>query len=100
MTIFLYVLSVINILFSIISAIPCLMAGVMSMDSPQAQKDPLAIFLCLTILTFPVVCFLCGIFLPILAYFKQYILGLIIGFFPIIEAVSVILFMFIMDSGK
>lgn len=100
MTIFLYVLSVINILFSIISAIPCLMAGGMSMDSPQAQKDPIAIFLCLTILTFPVVCFLCGISLPILAHFKQHTWGIILGAWPTIEAIAVILFMLMIDTGR
>lgn len=100
MSIFLYIFCFINILLAVISFVPCLMAGGMSMDSPQAQKDPIAIALCLIILTFPIVCLICGLALPVLAYFKQYSLGLILAVLPFIEAISVILFMFMIDSGK
>lgn len=100
MNILLMLLAVFNLVFAVVSFVPCLMGGAMSMDSPQAQKDPLAAVLCITILTFPIVCLLCGLALPVLSYFKQYTIGLILGFLPIIEAAGVILFMFIMDSGK
>lgn len=100
MNVLLISLAVFNLVFAVVSFVPCIMGGVMSMDSPQAQKDPFAITFCLLMLTFPIVCLICGLSLPLLIYFKQHIPGLIVGFFPIIEAILVILFMLIMDSGK
>jgi hypothetical protein len=100
MNILLLLLAIFNLVFAVVSFVPCIMGGVMGMDSPQAQKDPLAITFSILFLTFPIVSLLCGLALPILSYFKQYTIGLILGFLPIIEAAGVILFMFIMDSGK
>ena len=85
-----FVLCVFNIFFAIISFVPCLMGGVMGMASPQAQKDPLSIILCILFLTFPLVCLICGFLCPILNHFKWNIAAVVLGLFPILEAVSVI----------
>jgi hypothetical protein len=74
-------LSLFNFLFGIISFLPCLMAGLMSMDSPQAQNSLLAHIIMYIMLSFPLVCWVCSI-LPY--YFPKY--DIHISFFPIVEA--------------
>jgi len=58
-------LSSFNIVLALISAIPCLMAGAMSMDSPQAQNSILAHAVAYLVLSFPLVSLICGI-IPLL----------------------------------
>jgi hypothetical protein len=74
-------LSLFNFLFGIISFIPCLMAGLMSMDSPQAQHSLLAHIMMYIMLSFPLVCWTCSV-LPY--YFRKY--DIYISLFPIVEA--------------
>ena len=61
------------------SFIPCLMAGAMSMDSPQAQHSVLAHLVMYIFLSFPFVCWVCG---GLSYYLKSWVLGLL----PICEA--------------
>jgi hypothetical protein len=74
--------AIINLVLSIVSFIPCLMAGVMSMDSPQATSDPLAIGVCCIFLTFPIVCLVCGILPFVLRNLAVYIVLI-----PIVEII-------------
>ena len=74
-------LSSFNIILALISAIPCLMAGAMSMDSPQAQNSVVAHAVAYLILSFPLVSLVCGI-LPFLFTTKW---ATAIAVFPIIE---------------
>lgn len=90
MSIVAYIFCVINLVLAVISFVPCLMAGGMSMDSPQAQKDPFAITLCILILSFPIVCLLCGILTPITNYFKWHYATVFFCVLPLLEAASVI----------
>jgi hypothetical protein len=53
-------LSFLNFLLGVISLLPCLMAGLMSMDSPQAQHSILAHIMMIVILSFPFVCWICS----------------------------------------
>jgi hypothetical protein len=69
-----------NIVLGLFSFIPCLMAGVMSMDSPQAQHSVVAHLVMYILLSFPLVCWTCA---GLSYYFKSWVLGL----FPICEAV-------------
>jgi hypothetical protein len=69
-----------NVLLGLISFMPCLMAGGMSMDSPQAQHSVLAHLVMYILLSFPLVCWICA---GLSYYFKSWMLGL----FPICEAV-------------
>lgn len=93
MSIVSYVFCVINIFLGLASIFPCIMGAAMGADSPQAQNDPWAIVLCYVFLTFPIVCFICGILPPIMHYFKMPVLVLLFGLWPWIQAVSVIGFM-------
>lgn len=90
------IFSVINILLSIVSFIPCLMAGVMSMDSPQAQNSWVAHAVSNTLLTFPLVCLICGIIPSFII--SRY--GLIISVIPICETVLFFLTLYILSNGK
>lgn len=83
-----------NLLFAVVSFVPCIMGGAMGMDSPQAQKDPFAILLSILFLTFPVVCLFCGILSPVFQYFKLSPLCVLVGVWPSIEAAIVILILF------
>jgi len=74
-------LSSFNIVLALISAIPCLMAGAMSMDSPQAQNSVLAHTVAYLVLSFPLVSLICGI-IPLLFTIKW---ATAIAVFPIIE---------------
>jgi hypothetical protein len=74
-------LSSFNIVLALISAIPCLMAGAMSMDSPQAQNSVLAHAVAYLVLSFPLVSLICGI-IPLLFTIKW---ATAIAVFPIIE---------------
>ena len=74
-------LSSFNIILALISAIPCLMAGAMSMDSPQAQNSFIAHAVAYLILSFPLVSLACGI-LPFLFTIKW---ATAIAVFPVIE---------------
>lgn len=53
-----------NLLFGAIAVPPCLMAGLMSMDSPQAQHSVGAHIACYSILSFPLVCWACSFWAP------------------------------------
>jgi len=55
------ILGFLTILLGLFSFIPCIIAGAMGMDSPQAQRDPLTIFICYSVLTFPLVSIISGI---------------------------------------
>lgn len=74
------ILSFLNLILGLVLFIPCLMVGAMSMDSPQAQNDPLAHIVSDIIMSFPLVCWFC-------AALSCFIRSWIIVFFPIIEAV-------------
>jgi hypothetical protein len=73
-------LVLLNILLGLVSFMPCIMAGAMSMDSPQAQESFWAHVICLMIMSFPLVCWACAV---LSYYFKSYLIGL----YPIIEAI-------------
>jgi len=83
-------LSSFNIVLALISAIPCLMAGAMSMDSPQAQNSVLAHAVAYLILSFPLVSLICGI-LPFLFTTKW---ATAIAVFPAIEISLVFLVLY------
>lgn len=53
-------LSIINYALAALSFLPCMMAGLMSMDSPQAQNSVLSHVFCCLILGFPIVCLVCS----------------------------------------
>jgi hypothetical protein len=71
-------------LASLLIAIPCLMAGVMSMDSPKAQNSTAAHMVCYTILSFPLVMMVCGI---LSAFILSGRLGLVVSLLPYIEVI-------------
>ena len=74
-------LSVINCALAVLSFLPCMMAGLMSMDSPQAQNSVLSHVLCCLILCFPIVCLVCSVV-------PEYInnkLSIYVALFPICE---------------
>jgi len=73
-------LSLCNFLLGAISLLPCLMAGLMSMDSPQAQHSILAHVIMVVILSFPFVCWICSA-LPY--YFSKW--SMYISLFPMVE---------------
>ena len=77
------VMCVVNVGIAVVSFMPCLMIAAMSMDSPQAQNNPMAVFVMWVIFTFPVVCAVCGL-LSLLSLWRGF-LGLI-GFVPFVEA--------------
>jgi hypothetical protein len=79
-----------NIVLGVVSFIPCMMGAAMGMDSPQAQSDQVAIFICWCFLSFPVVCVVCGL-LSLLGLWKGWLS--LIGLFPLLMAGSVIGFM-------
>ena len=85
------VLAFFNILLGLFSFIPCLMAGGMSMDSPQAQHSVLAHLVMYILLSFPLVCWICA---GLSYYFKSRALGL----FPICEAVLFITTLWIFSN--
>ena len=60
------------------------------MDSPQAQKDPLAITLSILFLTFPILCLICAFLSPICNAFKYNMLAIVFGVLPLVQAVGVI----------
>ena len=83
MKILINLLSLFNLIFGIVALLPCLMAGLMSMDSPQAQHSILAHLLMYLILSFPVVCWI----FSVLPYrFPKY--SIFISLFPTIEATT------------
>jgi len=94
-----YIFCVLNVFLALISIFPCIMGAAMGADSPQAQNNPLAIAMCYIFLTFPVVCFICGILPPVLNHFKMPILAVGFGLWPWIEAISVIGFMWFNDTN-
>jgi hypothetical protein len=76
-------LAAFNILLALISTIPCLMAGTMSMDSPQAQNSAIAHVVAYILLSFPLISLVCGI-LPFLFTTKW---AMTIALLPICEVV-------------
>lgn len=74
-------LSIINFILALVSFMPCLMAGGMSMDSPQAQNSVLSHFLCYLILSFPIIC----LFGSIVPQFIDNKFSIYIALFPICE---------------
>lgn len=99
MTILAWFLCIFNIFFAVISFVPCIMGGAMGMDSPQAQKDKMAIIFCILFLTFPIVCLICGILPVILNYFQMPITAVIFGLWPIFEAICVLTYMYCNESN-
>lgn len=93
MTLLTKVLAFFNLVLGVISFLPCLMAGLMSMDSPQAQDSILAHIIMWIILTFPVVCFVCSAISRTFNYWSFYIAA-----FPIIEAVLFFCLMWIFSK--
>lgn len=74
-------LSIINCALAVLSFLPCMMAGLMSMDSPQAQNSVLSHVFCCLILGFPIVCLVCSVV-------PEYInnkLSIYVALFPICE---------------
>lgn len=90
MTILSWVFFVFNVLLAGVSFVPCFMGGLMGMDSPQAQKNPIAIIICTLFLTFPLVCLLCGAACPILNYLGMPATSVIFGVWPLFEAALVL----------
>jgi hypothetical protein len=80
-----------NIVLGLFSFIPCLMAGAMSMDSPQAQNSTIAHLVMYIFLSFPLVCWICA---GLSYYFKSLALGL----FPMCEAVLFITTLWILSK--
>jgi len=74
------ILSILNFILAVISAVPCLMAGVMSMDSPKAQNSLVSHIVCRIILSFPVVCLVCAVVPQFIDKFSIFV-----AIFPIIE---------------
>jgi hypothetical protein len=93
MTFLTKILAFLNLIFGVVSFLPCLMAGLMSMDSPQAQDSILAHIIMWIILTFPVVCFVCA---AIPRTFNRW--SFYIAAFPIIEAVLFIAILWILSK--
>jgi hypothetical protein len=60
------VMSFLNGLFAVVSILPCLMAGLMSMDSPQSQSSVFAHVASGVVLSFPLVCAACAAASPLL----------------------------------
>jgi hypothetical protein len=85
-------LAILNIVLvlGLVSFFPCLMAGLMSMDSPQAQNDPVAHLAMYIMLSFPLVCWICAI---LSYYFRSWIFGL----FPMFEAVLFVTILWILS---
>jgi len=75
-----------NLTVAVVSFMPCMMVAAMSMDSPQAQHDPLAITFMWLFFTFPVVCGVSGL-LSLLSLWRGWFA--LIGFIPYVEAVAV-----------
>lgn len=80
-----------NVLLGLISFMPCLMAGGMSMDSPQAQHSIIAHLVMYIFLSFSLVCWICA---GLSYYFKSLALGL----FPICQAVLIITTLWILSK--
>lgn len=90
------IFSTINILLSVIGFIPCLMAGTMSMDSPQAQNSWLSHAVSNILLSFPLVCLACGI----IPFFIINRCGLVVSIIPVCEAVLFFLIMYILSNQQ
>lgn len=88
--------SMINIFLCLITAMPCLMAGAMGMDSPQAQASLFAHIICYTVLSFPLVCLVCGV----ISTFFNSTLGLVISFLPISEAILFVAILYFIGDYK
>jgi len=88
-----YFLCTINICLALALAIPCLMAGVMSMDSPQAQSSYLAHAICGIILSYPLVCLICGI-MPLIIKAKYEIF---IAILPLTEAIIFVIVISVLE---
>lgn len=84
-------LSIFNIILGLFSFIPCLMAGTMSMDSPQAQHSAFAHLVMYIMLSFPLVCWTCA---GLCYYFRSWLIGL----FPICEAIVFIATLWILSK--
>ena len=89
------VLCFFNLVLGVVSFLPCLMAGLMSMDSPQAQDSVLAHTIMWIILTFPVVCFVCA---AIPRTFNR--LSFCIAIFPILEAILFITILWVFSNVR
>lgn len=90
MTVLSWLFCIFNIFFAVVSFVPCIMGGAMGMDSPQAQKDPFSIAMCILFLTFPLICLICAFACPLLQHFKFNILSFLVGIFPVCHAATVI----------
>jgi hypothetical protein len=93
-----WIFGALNIMLGLISIVPCLMGAAMGMDSPQSQKDIAALIICWLFLTFPVVSFVSGVAAVALSYSKFSVLSLIFCFLPWVEAISVLLYMYLNEA--
>lgn len=89
------ILSGANIILALMSAIPCLMAGAMGMDSPQAQASVSAHVVCSLMISFPVVCLVCG--MVGLLWVNNW--GLLVVLWPWLEACAVIGYLYLNDAN-
>ena len=78
-----------NIVLGVASFFPCLIGAAMGMDSPQAQNDAVAVFICWCFLSFPIVCVICGLlslfglwngWLSLIGLLPLLMAGLVVGF--------------------
>lgn len=93
MTIVIIVMSVLNIIFGLVSALPCLMIAAMSGDNPKYAGSPAHVALVWAMLSFPVICMTAGIASPILWYAEFKALSVITTVWPIVEAAIFFLMM-------
>lgn len=90
------IFSIMNLVLAIFGFIPCLIAGAMSMDSPQAQNSWLAHAVSNTLLSFPLVCLVCGI----IPFFISSRYGLVVSIIPVCEVVLFFLILYILSNGQ
>lgn len=79
-------LSAMNMCLGTVAVLPCLMAGLMSMDSPQAQHSVAAHVGCYLMLSFPLVCFVCSFVAAGILLDRRPKAAFCVSLFPIAEA--------------
>lgn len=89
--------SILNIFLAVAGFLPCLMVGAMSMDSPQAQESIVAHIICYSIITFPLVCLVCGTVSYFIHKFSSSF-ALLLSLLPITELVSFIGFLYLISK--
>lgn len=96
MKIAILIFSFLNFLLAIISFVPCLIAGAMSMDSPQAQNSWVAHLICYTILSFPLASLACSI----IPQFLSGRLALIVSMIPLYEALTFFITLYALSNRQ